>query len=225
MKDSLKTIIFAAVLGVVCAGLLAAANRVLKPYQKANEEAEKWRNIFGVLGVSYNPDANSRDLLRLVRSAKNPGGVVAETTAAGLTIFTYNHPEAGRLCAVEFSGPGLWGPIDGLLCLKSDLKTVYNIAFYKQEETPGLGGEIGKPKFLGRFPGKTIAGPGDPGIRIVKNKKGSGPNAVDGITAATLTCDKVEEMINKVSKAVLDNREAILKAAAEGGDGHKESRQ
>ena len=216
MKDSLRTIIFAAVLGVVCAGLLAAANHVLKPYQEANAAAEKWRNVFGVLGVPFDMNANSTELLRIVRSDKNPDGKVSESAAAGMNIYTYRHPQAGKLYTVEFAGPGLWGPIEGLLCLKGDLKTVFNIAFYKQEETPGLGDEIKTPNFRGRFCDKTIAAPGGKaGIRIRKPGAASGNNEVDGISGATLTCNKVEAMINAVSRRIEENRAAILK---EGGN-------
>ena len=214
MKDSLRTIIFAAVLGVVCAGLLAAANHVLKPYQEANAAVEKWRNVFGVLGVPFGENATSAELLHLVRSKYNPDGKVSETAVAGMKIYTYHHPQAGKLYAVEFAGPGLWGPIEGLLCLKGDLKTVFNIAFYKQEETPGLGDEIKNPPFRGRFRDKTIAAPGGKaGIRVRKPGAASGDNEVDGISGATLTCDKVEAMINAVSKRIEDNRAAILKGA------------
>lgn len=212
MKDSLRTIIFAAVLGTVCAGLLTAANYVLKPYQEANAAAEKWRNIFGVLGVPYDEDANSTELLGLARSKDNPDGLVGETKVSGMTVFTYGHPEAGKLYAVEFVGPGLWGPVEGLLCLRGDLKTIYNIAFYKHEETPGLGAEIEGKAFRGQFSGKTIAG-AEPGIRVRKPDMAVGDNEVDGISGATLTCDKVEAMVNAVSKRIAENREAILKEA------------
>jgi len=214
MKDSLRTVIFAAVLGTICAGLLTAANYVLKPYQEANAAAEKWRNIFGVLGVPYDEDANSTELLSLVKSEDNPDGAVRETKVEGMTVFTYQHPEAGRLYAVQFAGPGLWGPIEGLLCLRSDLETIYDIAFYKQEETPGLGAQIAGDDFRGQFGGKTIAG-AEPGIRVRKSgaATGAGDNEVDGITGATLTCEKVEAMVNAISKRIADNRGAILKEA------------
>jgi len=222
MKDSLKTIIFATVLGVVCAGLLAAANQVLKPYYEANKEADKLKNVFNVLGVPYSTSATSAELLKLTR-AKDPKGVVDEAKVAGMTIYTYDNPQAGRLFAVEFEGPGLWGPVKGLLCLKSDLKTVYNIAFYEQEETPGLGAEISGPEFCGQFKDKTIAGPGEPGIRVAKPAQAKGNSEVDGISGATLTCDKVSAMINGISRKILDNREAIEKAAAKSVAAEKES--
>jgi len=228
MKDSAKTIIFATVLGVVCAGLLALASSALKPYQEANKLAEKWRNVYDVLGVKYDPDANSHELLKLVHSKDNPAGVVFEHTLhqadGNMMFYTYDNPADGRLYAFEFSGMGLWDKIKGLLCLRSDLQTVYNISFYEQTETPGLGGEIaappveGKKTFRGQFPGKTIDGPGGPGIRVTKPDMASGPNQVDGISAATLTGDKVEEMINKVSRKILDNKSAIIAASGGGAE-------
>lgn len=223
MKDSLKTIFFATVLGVACAGLLTAANYMLKPRQEANAAAEKWRNIFDALGVPYDADANSRQLLRLVRS-NDPNGVVAEHEIkvptpgreghdANMVFYTYEHPEDGRIYAFEFSGMGLWGHVEGLLSLRADLETVYDVAFYKQEETPGLGGEISQPMFTDRFRDKTIAGEGEPGIRIRKPDQASKNNEIDGISAATLTCDKVEAMINNVSKRIVENHDAIIKEA------------
>ena len=220
MKDSLRTIIFAAVLGTVCAGLLTAANYVLKPYQTANAAAEKWRNIFDVLGVSYDEDANSSKLLSLVKSKENPDGSVRQAEVRGMTVFTYRHPEAGRLYAVEFKGSGMWAPIEGLICLRSDLTTIYNITFYDQEETPGLGAEIavkpepGKKTFRGGFRDKTIAG-AEPGISIRPGGEAgiAADNEVDGISGATITFGKVEDMVNAISKRIADNRDAILKEA------------
>jgi len=230
MKDSLKTILFATVLAVVCAGLLTAANYVLKPYQEANAEAYKWRNILTVLNVPEEvigcelDDANAQQLLRLVWGKENPDGVVATHEVptpddGNMVLYIYDHPDDGRIYAFEFSGMGLWGHVEGLLSLKGDLTTVYNVAFYKQEETPGLGGEIDKGPFTSRFQGKTIAGEGEPGIRIRKPQPGepTAVNEIDGISAATLTCDKVEAMINNVSKRIVENRDAILTATAAAG--------
>ena len=234
MKDSLKTILFATVLGVVCAGLLTAASYALKPYQEANERAEKWRNIFMVLNVPADAigceleDANAQRLLRLVRSKDNPSGKVARHEIPGaqdgnMTFYTYDHPDDGTIYAFEFSGMGLWGHVEGLLSLQGDLETVYSISFYKQEETPGLGGEIGERPFREGFRGKTIAGAGEPGIRIRKPDQAVENNEVDGISAATLTCDKVEAMINEVSKRIIENRDAVLAATAAGGPETREA--
>jgi Na+-transporting NADH:ubiquinone oxidoreductase subunit C len=212
MKESLKTLAFAAVLGIACAGLLTAANQVLGPYQEANRLAEKWRNVFEVLDVPYDADAKAEELLKLVRSDKNPNGIVFEAAAGDLKYYQYTHPDEGVLRAVEFEGPGLWGPVKGLICMKGDLKTIFRISFYEHEETPGLGGEIETPEFRGRFEGKTIAPPdGKAGIRIVRGRKAAGTNEIDAISGATMTCDKVETMLNVIREKILARRGQIRK--------------
>ena len=215
MKESLKTIVFAAVLAVVCAGLLTAANQVLKPYQLANQKAEKWRNIYDVLDVAYDEDESAKQLLSRVRGEKNPDGIVFAAAAGDLKYYQYTHPTDGVLRAVEFDGPGLWGHVKGLICMKADLTTIYRISFYEHEETPGLGGEIESAEFRDRFAGKTIApAAGKAGIRIVRGKA-TGDNEVDAISGATMTCDKVEAMLDAVCEKILARRDEIRK---EGGD-------
>ena len=90
--------------------------------------------------------------------------------------------------AVPFSGPGLWGGIEGVMALEPDLVTIRGVRFYKQEETPGLGGEIGSDTFQNQFAGKRMISPeGVAGFRIVKPGTGADVNSVDGISGATLT--------------------------------------
>jgi Na+-transporting NADH:ubiquinone oxidoreductase subunit C len=99
--------------------------------------------------------------------------------------------------AVPFAGQGLWGPIKGFLALKPDLKTIHGVTFHEQEETPGLGGEIGADWFRDQFKGKSIEdAQGKRGIRIRRGGGATGPNEVDAITGATMTSERVEEMLN-----------------------------
>ena len=83
------------------------------------------------------------------------------------------------------------------------------VTFYEQEETPGLGGEIVTENFRSRFEGKQIVNQtGKPGIDIVPGgTEQTGQNEVVGISGATLTCDKVEEMINAIIKELAQKRE------------------
>src|SRR5690606_13835510 len=66
--------------------------------------------------------------------------------------------ESGALqtLVLPVSGYGLWGTMYGHLALQSDLNTVVGIGFYEQKETPGLGGEIVNPRWVGQWPGKQI---------------------------------------------------------------------
>ena len=67
MKGSLYALVYAAVLGTVCALLLTAAADVTAPYRQANAEAEKVRNILAVLEVPLPPDTSAKELKELFK--------------------------------------------------------------------------------------------------------------------------------------------------------------
>ena len=201
MKNSLHTIIYAAVLGTVCALLLTGAAKLTDPYYQRNKKAEKMRSILTVLDVPFSTKASSQELIEIFNEN------IRQEKHGQLDMYKYSPPGAnGQISAVEFEGQGFWGPIKGFLSLKPDMKTIDGIVFYEQEETPGLGGDIVTEGFRNRFKGKSILNEaGAPGIRMVKDSA-SAVNEIDGITAATRTCDKVEEMLNEVIRKIV-NRE------------------
>jgi Na+-transporting NADH:ubiquinone oxidoreductase subunit C len=193
LKNNIYTLFFAATLGIVCAALLTATAEFTEPYKRNNEKAEMISNVLGILKVSVETDATAAELIEIFEAN------VFEEEKGELTVYSYRPAGQADVEAVAFpfSGPGLWAAIEGFLALESDMKTIRGISFYKQEETPGLGGEIGADWFQSQFIGKSIADQsGKAGIII--NKADAGQNQVDGITGATMTCDKVEEMLNNV---------------------------
>jgi Na+-transporting NADH:ubiquinone oxidoreductase subunit C len=141
VKDNPRTLIFAVVLGLVCALLLAGVNQLTADYRRANSRAEEVRNYLAALDVPVPAGSSSQDLLRIFE--KN----VRVQQIDGQQVYEYV-PESGSAgkvaaVAVPFSGMGLWGPIRGVIALEPDFTTVRGIRFYDQQETPGLGGEIG----------------------------------------------------------------------------------
>jgi len=204
MKSSLlHTVVYAAALAIVCATLLTAAAELTGPYRKANQDAEEKKTILSVLGVAFSKKGPASDLLEVfdanVRKAK--GREVYEYVPAGGEV---------RAVAVPFSGRGLWGPVKGYLALDPELTTIRGISFYDHEETPGLGGEISEDWFQDQFKGKSIRGAdGEPGIRILKEPRGApADNEVDGITGATMTCRKIEQMLNdRIRRLIREHRE------------------
>lgn len=191
-KRSTYSILYAAALGLVCALALTAVDRATEERKAANARAEEVRNILTVLGVPFDAGASAAGLLATY------GETVSEEERADVDFFVHDNPEAGRLSATRFEGPGLWGPIEGFLCLEEDMTTIYAVSFYRHEETPGLGGEISSDWFQGQFRGKSIIdGSGIPGIHIVNNGADRIVE-VDAITGATMTGDKVEEMLNSL---------------------------
>jgi len=197
VKGNLYTLIYAAVLALVCATALTAMDRFTADRKLANEQAEETRTMLGVLDVPYDDNASAEQLLGIFEDS------VRTETRGGLEYYVYDHPGAGTLWAVRFAGQGLWAPVEGLLCLKNDLRTVYRISFYKQEETPGLGGDISSDWFQDQFRGKFIATDSTTGIRIVRTEA-EGPSEVDAISGATMTCDKVEAMLNRIIEQIVE---------------------
>jgi Na+-transporting NADH:ubiquinone oxidoreductase subunit C len=195
VTDKVYTLVYAATVGTVCALLLAGAGRFTRPYREANEEAEKVSNILRVLGVPFEDGASAEELVGVFKRT------IREQDRGGLSIYVYSDSTSGQpvAIAVPFAGPGLWGPVEGFLALEPDMRTIRGITFHKHEETPGLGGEIGAPWFRGQFKGKSIlSASGKPGLRVRRGKGATAANEVDGITGATMTCTKVEAMLNAV---------------------------
>lgn len=205
MRDKVRTVIFSAVLGLVCSLLLVGANTLTAPYRKANERAEEVKNFLYALNVPVDRGADSKTLLAIFN--KN----IRVREVGSLSFYEYmpdKGPSAEPVAvAVSFSGAGVWGPIEGVIALEPDLITIRGIRFYKQEETPGLGGEIGSDWFQKQFDGKAIvSGRGEPGFNINRPGSPADRNSVDAITGATMTSDRVQQILNELSKKVAEVR-------------------
>lgn len=204
MKNNIYTLFYAGVLGTVCSLLLTAVASFTAPYQEANAEAEKNRNILGVLQIPYQPGASSQELVKIYKD-----NVRLEQKGA-LTMYRYAPPrDSGNeeTVAVGFEGPGLWGPVKGFLALDKDMRTIRGVTFYEQEETPGLGGEIAASWFREQFVGKSIIDQaGNPGI-IISSSEGEASNKVDAISGATMTCDKVQAMLNEAISSIVEEKQ------------------
>jgi len=198
VKGSAYTLFYAAALGTICALLLTAAADFTDPYKKANAEAEEVKNILLALNVPLEGKPSPGELLELYE--KN----VREQKRGDITTYVYA-PSSGKdgAVAVRFEGPGLWAPIKGFLALDPKITKIRAITFYEQEETPGLGGDIVEPSFRDKFVGLLIRDEaGYPGI-VISSKGGPAVNKVDGISGATMTCDKVQAMLNEAIKSIV----------------------
>ena len=104
MKARLYTVFYTLCLGAISAGLLTGVGNVTRSYREANKQAEKVRNILGVLDVRYEESSSSKQLLEIfektIGSAEEKGG---------LTLYWYRDADNATLAvAVQFAGPGLW---------------------------------------------------------------------------------------------------------------------
>lgn len=97
-------------------------------------------------------------------------------------------PASGKGRAISVSPKGYSGPIDMLVGIDPQGK-VSGVKILNHRETPGLGANIVRPKFLDQFKGKTLKDPIEP-------KKD-----IDALTGATISskgvCDGVKEALRK----------------------------
>ncbi|HEV7279389.1 MAG TPA: Na(+)-translocating NADH-quinone reductase subunit C [Pirellulaceae bacterium] len=127
-------------------------------------------------------------------------GIKRRSKLAGIYLI---NDEQGELLQFVFpiKGKGLWSTMYGFLAVAPDLRTVNGITWYKQGETPGLGGEISSEWFMDEWPGKKIYGPegfvddeefGNVQVRVIKGNAEPGHEYfVDGISGATITANGV----------------------------------
>lgn len=97
---------------------------------------------------------------------------------------------------LPIQGPGFWAPIKGIIGIEADKSTLTGIAFYDQNETPGLGGEITKPEFTQQFAGKKLTSTGPP-IQILPPTAALDENSVHAVTGATQTSTRLGRFMNE----------------------------
>lgn len=93
-------------------------------------------------------------------------------------------------------GQGFWDRIAGFLALETDRETIIGIAFYAQNETPGLGAEILSEDFRSQFEGKKLASGKIP-LEIRSAAAETGKHSVHAITGATQTSNRLEDIITE----------------------------
>ncbi len=178
MKDKLLMVIFVLVLGSVLTAALVVVNNVTAPIIDTYNVQRIKMSVLDVLGIPYDEEN-----LEFVFSEN-----VDEDSKGADTFYVSKNGDI----AFEISGAGLWGPIEGVMGLKNDRKTIKRIVIVRQEETPGLGGRIGEDEFLNRFLDKTVV----PSLEIVAPGKAQNNNQVDGITGATMSVKAFEILLN-----------------------------
>ncbi len=203
------TIIYASVMVVIVAFLLAFVSSSLRDKQNKNIELDTKKQILAALNVKDVADADKayndyqvKDLL------VNTDGSTTPYEGVFATSYEKEVKEGNRLHVFEATvngetkyvfpvyGAGLWGAIWGYVALNSDKDTVYGVYFSHASETPGLGAEIATPAFQSQFVGKKTLANGEVALSVVKNGKVAEPAyEVDGISGGTITSVGVNDML------------------------------
>ncbi|WP_321335100.1 NADH:ubiquinone reductase (Na(+)-transporting) subunit C [uncultured Bacteroides sp.] len=209
------TIIYASVMVVIVAFVLAFTSASLKSTQSKNIELDKMKQILHALNVDTK-DQNAEEVYKKYVKAdqilNSAGEVVAQEGGFKIELKSELAKDLEKrqlplyICEVNgqtkyvfpLYGAGLWGPIWGYVGLNDDKNSVFGVYFSHEGETPGLGAEIATPAFQAEFPGKQVMKDGAIALGVEKNGKVTEPNyQVDGISGGTITSKGVDAMLKK----------------------------
>lgn len=234
MHSNRYTLIYAAILSVITAVVLAVASESLRPAQEANIALDKKSNILRSVRLNYTDRAQIEDtymksVQELVLNAEGEAISGIKTTEVDMKAEVAKAPQDRRLPLYIFTeeggkkyyivplrGVGLWGPIWGYISIKEDFNTVYGAFFDHKSETPGLGAEIAELPFQMQFQGKEIMS--DKGqfvsVNVVK-KTDKAPfgneHRVDAISGGTITSRGTDAMLKNCTAPYLAYFEKIKK--------------
>lgn len=208
------TIIYASVMVVIVAFLLAFVSNALKPTQAANEEIDKMKQILSALHIDASNvadvPAEYKKYVKADEIINSKGEVVKKEGGFKVDLKQeLAKPLAERelplyICEVDgktkyivpMSGNGLWNILWGYVALDEDKNTIYGVYVDHAGETPGLGAEISTKQFQDQFTNKELIENGKVVLSVVKNGKIQNPKyEVDGITGGTITSNGVDKMI------------------------------
>jgi len=219
------TFIFAIIMVVVVASILAFTATSLQPIQNENVKQEKMQNILRTVGIDVerseakeNFDKYIVEQVALKSDGSEDKGKDAfkadlakelrKPVEEQIYPLYIAEVEGEKYYIVPLRGSGLWDAIWGYVALKNDVNTIKGVVFDHKAETTGLGGEITKAYFQERFADEKIFdSTGDlVGVSVVKGYGGGNAkddNAVDAISGATITGDGVTNMISERLKHYL----------------------
>ena len=213
------TFLYASVMVIVVAAVLAFTAIKLQPIQEKNVEIEKKQNILSSVGIQSTPETAEKLFEQYITDSyvidsegnkkanedaftlKLKKQLIKPIAERSLPIFECKK-EDGTFIIIPVLGKGLWGPIWGYIALENDFNTIYGAVFDHKGETPGLGADINKPWFQDPFKGKTLF-EGDKFVSITVYKGGKGAakmagdtkHGVDAISGGTITSKGLEDML------------------------------
>lgn len=216
------TIIYASVLVIIVAFLLAFVSSALKPTQDQNVAIDKKKQILAALNIRNLEgieaiEAKYNEIVVADMVVKSDGTVVKEgkqkdkdgfgvenknVTTDYLPVYLCKVGDATKY-VVPMTGRGLWGGLWGYMAINDDLQTIFGAYFSHEGETAGLGALIAEEKFQDQFQNKKIFAAGDSdnvALTVVKHGKvepGKEAYQVDGVTGSTLTSQGVANMVHQ----------------------------
>ncbi len=208
------TFLYATVMVIIVAAVLASVAMALKPMQKKNVEIEKKQNILASVNIestAENAEEIYADKIEAEYLVNTKGERVdgdafntslkkerAKDEADKLLPVFEVKTDEGIKYVLPLYGAGLWGPVWGYVSLSEDMNTIYGANFDHEGETPGLGAEISTDAFEAPFKGKKIFDESGKLVSIMVAKVGEvapEEHKVDGISGGTITSKGLQQML------------------------------
>lgn len=214
------TFLYASVMVIVVAALLAFISQSLKERQDKNVEVAKKIDILKSVKIAsdasnaeakYEQYIGQNAFIINGKGEKQEGNAFTVDLAKELKkgderaypMYICQLDDGSSKYIIPVRGKGLWGPIWGYVSLNEDKNTIFGATFGHKGETPGLGAEIEKEPFQKPFAGKQIfdASGNFTAISVVKAGQSEGNiHAVDGISGGTITSVGVQAMLKDCLK-------------------------
>jgi len=214
-NGNVYTFIYAAIMVIIVAAVLASVSMALRPLQKRNSEIEKKQSILASVNITSSADDASEIYSEKIQEqyvVNSEGEIVEGEDAFEIDLKKQSaKPPDERLLPVyecltgdglkyifPLRGTGLWGHIWGYVSLNSDMNTIYGANFDHERETPGLGAEISSESFESTFKGKKLFDESGNLVSITVTKAGQEADkehSVDGISGGTITSKGLEKML------------------------------
>ena len=210
------TFIFAIILVVLVATILAFASEGTKERRANNVKLEKMQNILSTIGVDVSREKSGKifkDYIKEELALKEDGSIDKEVNAFKIdlkneikkSVSEQRFPlyvaqkDDKKFYVIPLYGAGLWDAIWGYVSIQEDENTIFGSSFDHKGETPGLGAEINQSWFEDQFKGEQIMeGSKFVSVKVVKGGiPESDKHGVDAISGGTLTSNGVTNMLQE----------------------------
>ncbi|UCE43013.1 MAG: FMN-binding protein [Candidatus Aminicenantes bacterium] len=195
MKKRALSVIYMFLITLFFASLVSAVKLMNDKRIERNQIQRIQQIILRVLEIPTQEQTSEQELSQLFADHVKEIDVEERTLYIGYE----QDGQTIRGYALPVGGPGFWGPIQGMIGISPDATRVLGIAFFKHNETPGLGGRITESWFADQFKDLPLHPiEGDQNIFYLKPEgTAQASNELDAITGATNTSSAVEAFLNR----------------------------
>lgn len=192
-QSLLYTMVFTFAVSFLFVLLLSFAHQGTAPLVQRHRELARQRSVLAAIGIRVTEEEEIRRRFSEVEQLERNGTTLFRTEVDGEVVY-----------AKEFMGNGLWGPISGVLAVRSDLDRTVGMEIVDHNETPGLGGRITEDWFKDQLRGLRIV---DGTVRVGPPGEGTAnkdDGVLDAVTGATRTSESMGTILDREIRRIAE---------------------